>query len=262
MWSVTSADTKRRAMAGIAVLAVIVGVVIAVSGGGSSHGHAHRTASGRASNGRSEGTAGSPEGEATGGASGGADGSTAPPRTVVASSYLGVDSKKLRAGLKRGLSLGQIADATPGKSAAGLIDSIVAARATQMKKQKLSPATEKLRLARYRERIAYQVDRVRGSLSLERDLAAAAQYLGMSNRDLHIQVQQGHTLAQISEARTGKSTAGLTEAITKERETHLHTLLTERLLTADAEKKSIADLPKQIAAEIGHKQLQVPSKKS
>lgn len=45
----------------------------------------------------------------------------------VVSSYLGIPSKKIAAKLKAGKTLAEIANATPGKSAAGLVDAIVAA---------------------------------------------------------------------------------------------------------------------------------------
>jgi hypothetical protein len=52
----------------------------------------------------------------------------------VAQSYLGLSDDALRADLKGGHTLAQIADATPGKSAAGLVDTLNAAA-----KAKLDP---------------------------------------------------------------------------------------------------------------------------
>src|SRR5207247_1944651 len=45
-----------------------------------------------------------------------------------AASYLGVSSSQLAARLAAGQSLAQVADATPGRSASGLINAIVAAK--------------------------------------------------------------------------------------------------------------------------------------
>ena len=46
---------------------------------------------------------------------------------AVASSYLGLPAGTIESQLAHGSSLGQIADATPGRSAAGLVDAYVAA---------------------------------------------------------------------------------------------------------------------------------------
>ena len=47
----------------------------------------------------------------------------------VASSYLGLSAGTIESQLAQRKSLGQIADATPGKSASGLVDAYTAARA-------------------------------------------------------------------------------------------------------------------------------------
>jgi hypothetical protein len=51
---------------------------------------------------------------------------------AVASSYLGLPKGTIESQLKQGRSLGQIADATPGHSAAGLVDAYVAALKTKL----------------------------------------------------------------------------------------------------------------------------------
>jgi len=49
-------------------------------------------------------------------------------RAVAAAAYLGMSRHELRAQLRAGKTLAEIAAATPGKSVAGLIDALVAAR--------------------------------------------------------------------------------------------------------------------------------------
>jgi hypothetical protein len=245
---------RRQIRASIAAVAVMLAVLTAFGcGGGSS---SNRTDSAPHVV-KADGTSGGAAGGTGGSSDGNNSSSSTPSRTAVASSYLGVNPSKLSHRVKTGSSLGQIADGTPGKSAAGLIDAIVAARASKLKKLGLPASTERARLARYRERTTYLVERVKAPPALERDLRAAAAYLGLTNRELHAQVQQGKTLAQLTEAGgAGKTVAGLTKAILSVREARLKVLLSERQLTKAEEKKARTELPALVASEVQHKQLQ------
>jgi hypothetical protein len=53
---------------------------------------------------------------------------------LIAAGYLGISRAQLFKALKGGRTLAQIADATPGKSAAGLIDALVAARKARLER--------------------------------------------------------------------------------------------------------------------------------
>jgi hypothetical protein len=64
---------------------------------------------------------------------------------VAATGYLGVTAAQLRSELRSGSSLAQIADATPGKSSAGLLDALVSAR-----KQRLAHGVAAGKLTRAR----------------------------------------------------------------------------------------------------------------
>jgi len=57
-----------------------------------------------------------------------------------AAAYLGVSAAQLRAKLRSGKSLAQIADATSGKSATALIDALVAAKEAEVKAARASGA--------------------------------------------------------------------------------------------------------------------------
>jgi hypothetical protein len=77
--------------------------------------------------------------------------------TAAATAYLGISEPTLRAGLAAGKSLGAIADATPGKSAAGLKAAIIAADTTALDAQvsagTITSAQEQQRLATLSSRI-------------------------------------------------------------------------------------------------------------
>jgi len=83
----------------------------------------------------------------------------------VVASYLGLSPVELRAGLRGGKTLAQIADATPGKSAAGLIDVLVASRKARLQSSaaagRLTQAKEQAMLSRLRTRVTARVNRAR-----------------------------------------------------------------------------------------------------
>jgi hypothetical protein len=127
-----------------------------------------------------------------------------------AASYLGLSAPQLRDELRSGKSLAQIADTTAGKSEAGLIAVLEAAR-----KQKLAAAT-----AGVTARVTAEVDAVGGPRSrsgLERWhrqlLGSSASYLGLGKSRLAAELHSGKTLAQIAKGTAGKSEAGLIEAL-------------------------------------------------
>ena len=148
---------------------------------------------------------------------------------VVAASYLGTTAADLLTQLQSGKTLAQVATATSGKTTAGLIAALVAAE-----KQELAAAVTAGRLTQA------QVDQITPTLTQRftdfvsgtrpaggpgpggfghgpgapnDDLAAAATYLGSTTASLLTQLQAGKTLAQVSAATSGKSTAGLIAAL-------------------------------------------------
>ena len=144
---------------------------------------------------------------------------------AAAASYLGESTTDLVSALQAGKTLASIAAATSGKSAAGLVaalvahetqelaDAVAAGRLTQ-------PQSDKV-VATLQQRFE---DFVSGTLPRdlprhERDggpnggLDAAATYLGISADALATQLRSGKTLAQVADATTGKSAAGLIDAL-------------------------------------------------
>jgi uncharacterized protein YwbE len=86
-----------------------------------------------------------------------------PAALATSAAYLGVGAAQLRAELKAGRSLAQIADATTGKSATGLVDALVRAREATLESALASGLigahTERQQLAAVRRRITAEVQR-------------------------------------------------------------------------------------------------------
>ena len=153
---------------------------------------------------------------------------------VAAASYLGITSAQLQNDLASGKTLAAVADATSGKSAAGLIEALVAE-----KKQKLTVAA-----ARLTKRVTAEVNR-RGGPSAAAGLPGwrrlfaypsrlgfvAASYLGVPAAQLQSDLKSGKTLAQVANATSGKSEAGLIEALVAARRAKLAAAVASGKLT-------------------------------
>lgn len=135
---------------------------------------------------------------------------------AIAAGYLGVSRAQLSEELQGGKTLAQIAGASSGKSEQGLVAALEAARSSQ-----LSAAAATLQT-----RVLREVNRpggpggVGGQPLLQvifvrpRGVGAtAAGYLGLSATSLKGQLSSGKTLAQIADATSGKSEAGLITAL-------------------------------------------------
>jgi hypothetical protein len=153
---------------------------------------------------------------------------------VAAATYLGTTPASLETQLQAGKTLAAIAQATNGKSVAGLVSALVAAE-----KAELAAAVTAGKLTQA------QADTIAGTL-LERftdfvngvhpaggppggghfghgpgpGLDAAATYLGISETSLFTQLRSGKTLAQIADATSGKSAAGLIAALVADAKQH------------------------------------------
>jgi hypothetical protein len=79
------------------------------------------------------------------------------PLPLATAHYLGIAPAQLRRDLRSGKTLAQVADATPGKSKAGLLDALVATRRRRLlhgvTAGKLAPARAARRVRRLRERM-------------------------------------------------------------------------------------------------------------
>lgn len=144
---------------------------------------------------------------------------------AAAASYLGSTTSDLVAQLRAGKTLAQVADATSGKSAAGLIDALLA-----HEKQELADAVKAGRLTQaqadaisptLQQRVTNLVNGVHAVLpgpgfgrhGVPGDLQAAASYLGVTTAALVDDLRSGKTLAQVANATSGKSAAGLIDAL-------------------------------------------------
>jgi hypothetical protein len=127
---------------------------------------------------------------------------------TTAAGYLGATPAALRSELQSGKSLAEIANATSGKSAQGLIQTLEAAAKT-----KLHAAA-----ARLSARIVAKVD---GHPGDDPAVHAATSYLGLTVAQLRADVRSGKTLAEVADSTSGKTEAGLIEAIVAARKTAL-----------------------------------------
>ena len=225
--------SKRNLMIALAVAAVAAGVIVAVASSGGGHAG---TSSARA---RARSRA-----------------ARAPSRAAevqVAAGYLGLSTTQLRDQLRSGRSLAQIAAATGGRSATGLVDALVSARAAQLgaevNAKKLSPATERTRLARLRRRLTAELERTPGYSGLPE----TARYLGVSTAQVRADLHAGRSLAQIAAATPGKSAAGLIDARVGAREATLEAALASGKISGNVERELAAALRKRIAGEVARK---------
>ena len=169
-----------------------------------------------------------------------------------AASYLGLTNEQLKAQLKSGKTLAQVADATPGKSSAGLVDALVAAAKTKLDKlvadKRITQAQEDAFLAKYRTAAAKFVNRVAGAghcsghTMLVDEFGVAANYLGLTRGQLKAQLVSGKSLADLANATAGKSASGLVDAMVAAEQTKLDALVANHKLTQAQENTILAKL--------------------
>jgi hypothetical protein len=170
---------------------------------------------------------------------------------VTAAGYLGLSTAQLRSDLQSGKSLGEIANATAGKSEAGLIEALEAAD-----RQKLASASTALS-----RRVAAEVSRVGGPPAgpargtrrhglRARTLSRAAGYLRVSAAQLRQSLQSGMTLAQVAKATNGKSEAGLVEALVAAAKTALAKRVAADRLTQAKANEIAPQLLARVTAEV------------
>jgi hypothetical protein len=160
---------------------------------------------------------------------------------AAAASYLGSNPAQLKSELGSGESLAQIADATSGKSSQGLIGSLEAAD-----KQKLASVAASLPA-----RITAKVDRPGGGIGGGGPaVRAASGYLGLSVSRLRSELRSGKTLAEIAKATTGKSEAGLIEALVAGRKARLDKEVQAGAITQAQASARLPKLASRIAARV------------
>ncbi|HXD55944.1 MAG TPA: hypothetical protein VN618_14405 [Solirubrobacteraceae bacterium] len=169
--------------------------------------------------------------------------------TVVqlAAGYLGVPVAEVRARLRRGETLGQIAASGKGASRIGLIESLYSARAAAVKARGLSPAAEAAELRTVRRTLIAQVDHARRRAGLVR---GAASYLGLDEAELTGKLAGGHTLAQVAAATPGRSWAGLLQALLATRRQAIERAVSEKAVSAGAAHRALSRLRSRLERQI------------
>ena len=155
---------------------------------------------------------------------------------AAAASYLGTTTASLTTQLQAGRTLAQIAGATNGKSAAGLVSALVAAEKTELVAAvtagKLTQSQADTITPTLQQRFTDFVNGVRPAGGPPGGghghgpgpgLDTAATYLGISQTSLFTQLKTGKTLAQIANATTGKSATGLIAALVTDAKQHFGT---------------------------------------
>jgi hypothetical protein len=150
-----------------------------------------------------------------------------------AATYLGTTPASLLTQLQAGKTLAQIAAATSGKSAAGLVAALVAAEKAEIADAvgagKLTQAQADTITPTLAQRFTDLVNGVRPAggpfgghfgHGPGPGLDAAATYLGLSEQSLRTQLESGKALAQIANATAGKSAAGLIAALVADAKQH------------------------------------------
>ncbi len=180
-----------------------------------------------------------------------------------AATYLGVTADALRTDLQSGKTLAQVADATSGKSATGLIQALVAAEKTELDAAasagRLTAAQEQTLLANVQQRVTDLVNGTRPSFpgpgkglgfghgfGAPDGLSAAATYLGITTDALKTDLQSGKTLAQVADATSGKSAAGLIQALVASEKSELDAAVSAGKLTAAQEQTLLANVQQRV----------------
>lgn len=205
---------RTKLVTGVALVAVVVGVTAAVVMAAQPAKHGHTPAR----HGHTHGA----------GARGG--------MLVSAAGYLGLSPAQVRGELQSGKSLAEIASATRGKSSAGLIEALEAAQ-----KQRLLAASASLP-----GRVSAAVDRVHGNGVA----ATAARYLGVSAVQLRHEERAGESLAQIANATSEKSVAGLIEALVAPRKAALSAEVAAGTITQAKANKVLPRLVGRVTARV------------
>ncbi len=163
---------------------------------------------------------------------------------AAAAAYLGLSQADLQTALQSGKTLAQVANATSGKSSSGLIEALVAAEQAELKAAVTAGRLTQAQADQITTTLkARFTNLVNGTMPAHGgfghgpggpggdDFAAAATYLGLSQADLQTALQSGKTLAQVANATSGKSAAGLIDALVAAEQAELKAAVTAGRLT-------------------------------
>lgn len=182
----------------------------------------------------------------------------------VVTAYLGITAAQLRADLKAGQTLAQIANATPGKSAAGLVQALTDAAKTRLDAAvaagKLTSAQEQFVLAKLTPAITAFVNRA-GAKTPTVPLPGvkdALAYLGLTPAQVIADLASGKTLGQIADATPGKSAAGLIQTLTAAAKAELDSAVSAGVITPAREQALLTRVTALVTAAVnGHLHLPV-----
>jgi hypothetical protein len=163
---------------------------------------------------------------------------------AAAATYLGVTQANLLTSLQSGKTLAQVAGATDGKTVAGLIDALVAAEKTELAEAvtagEITQAQADQMTTTLKAHVTAEVNGTRPARGAGGpghgpgggdELTAAAKYLDVTEAALTTQLQAGKTLAQVATATSGKSTAGLIDALVAAEKVELAAAVTAGTIT-------------------------------
>jgi hypothetical protein len=205
---------KKWVLIAVAVAALAAGISIAAVSGGKGHRHPARTLQSRGD-------------------------------LRAAARYLGLPLGTLRRELSEGKTMAQLARGAPGRSAAGLVDAIVTARSAALR----PGAATGVRLRRIRARAVVEVQQPFAALARQTTIIAiAARYLGRSVADLRTQRRNGHSLAQLANATSGRSAGGLRQLLVSERRRQIRLAFARGALSAEAERRLLAGVSRRVDA--------------
>ncbi len=164
-----------------------------------------------------------------------------------AAGYLGVSRAQLRAELNAGKSLAEIANATSGRSAAGLIEALVTARKAQL-------ATAAAELPKH---VAAEVQRTGGPgaggptrARHPGQASVVARYLGLGRSQLWAELRSGKSLGQIAASTPGKSEAGLIEALVAARTARIQARVASGKITQSQANQRLAHLSSRVKSQV------------
>ncbi len=211
--------SRRTVMLAVALVAVIAAVLIATLGGGgggkgAGGGHDRRARIARHAGGARN----------------------AQSDNELAAAYLGISPEALRRRLRRGETLNEVAESTPGRSPRELMRTVLAYRAAELRKAGLTRAQAQEQEQRLREKLTRKLHRTR---RLGAALAPASRYLGIDEARLRAQLRSGRTIAQVAAAH-GHSREELLAGLMRVRERRLAAQRRAGTITAAEERKALA----------------------
>ncbi|HEX5224667.1 MAG TPA: hypothetical protein VFW29_06010 [Solirubrobacteraceae bacterium] len=162
---------------------------------------------------------------------------------AIAALYLGTSTSALRAELRSGRSLADVAAHTKGRTAAGVEHAILGERERALAAQsRLTAAQRRARLRVLRLRVARRVHVSRPFALGPVNLETAAHYLGARPDELRSELARGRTLAAIASSTPGRSTTGLLDALLRSRRASLERSQHAGSITAAQAQQRLAAL--------------------